>query len=74
LVHHYFVGRHQGRGQALYSSISFGAGGAFGSLLSGYSWSGIGPEATFGVAAGYALLAVVIAWRWIERDPQSQVA
>ena len=24
LVHHYFVGKHQGRGQALYSSISFG--------------------------------------------------
>ncbi len=68
LVHHYFVGRHQGRGQALYSSISFGAGGAFGSLLSGYLWSGIGPAATFWIAAAYALLAVVIAWRWVDRD------
>jgi PPP family 3-phenylpropionic acid transporter len=28
LVHHYFPGRLQGRGQALYSSVSFGAGGA----------------------------------------------
>lgn len=68
LVHHYFIGRHQGRGQALYSSISFGAGGAFGSLLSGYLWSGIGPAATFWIAAAYALLAVVIAWRWVDRD------
>jgi PPP family 3-phenylpropionic acid transporter len=68
LVHHYFIGRHQGRGQALYSSISFGAGGAFGSLLSGYLWSGIGPVATFWVAAAYALLAVVIAWRWLKDE------
>ncbi|EGW54007.1 MFS transporter [Candidatus Endoriftia persephonae] len=68
LVHHYFVGKHQGRGQALYSSISFGAGGAVGSLLSGYLWSGIGPGPTFWVAAGYAALAVVIAWRWIDRE------
>jgi len=68
LVHHYFVGRHQGRGQALYSSVSFGAGGAFGSLLSGYAWTAIGPAATYGVAACYALLAVFIAWRWIDPD------
>ncbi|MCU7892685.1 MAG: MFS transporter [Candidatus Thiodiazotropha sp. (ex Ustalcina ferruginea)] len=68
MVHHYFVGRHQGRGQALYSSISFGAGGAFGSLLSGYLWIGIGAAATYWVAAGYALLALVIAWRWIDRE------
>ncbi|MCU7849299.1 MAG: MFS transporter [Candidatus Thiodiazotropha sp. (ex Lucinoma kastoroae)] len=67
-VHHYFVGRHQGRGQALYSSISFGAGGAFGSLLSGYLWIGIGAAATYWVAAGYALLALVIAWRWIDHE------
>jgi MFS transporter, PPP family, 3-phenylpropionic acid transporter len=66
LVHQYFVGRHQGRGQALYSSISFGAGGAVGSYLSGYFWTGIGPMATYGVAAGYALVAVFIAWRWLD--------
>lgn len=66
MVHHYFVGRHQGRGQALYNSISFGGGGAFGSFLSGYLWSGLGPVTTYGVAAGYALLALFIAWRWVE--------
>jgi PPP family 3-phenylpropionic acid transporter len=68
LIHHFFVGRHQGRGQALYSSLSFGAGGAFGSLLSGYLWSGIGAAATYAVAAGYALLAIFVAWRWITPD------
>ncbi len=71
LIHRYFVGRHQGRGQALYSSLSFGAGGAVGSLLSGYFWDGIGAAATYGVAAGYALLAVAIAWRWVDRDAPS---
>jgi len=70
LVHQYFVGRHQGRGQALYSSVSFGAGGAIGSLLSGYFWTGIGPTATYGVAAGYALVALFIAWRWLDRKAE----
>jgi len=65
LVHHYFVGKHQGRGQALYSSISFGAGGAMGSLLSGYLWTSVSPNSIFWLAAGYAGLAVYIAWRWI---------
>ncbi len=68
LVHHFFVGKHQGRGQALYSSISFGGGGAFGSLLSGYLWTGIGPGPTYWVAAGYALLAMLIVWRWLNHE------
>ncbi len=74
LIHHYFVGRHQGRGQALYSSVSFGAGGAFGSLLSGYLWTGIGPESTYLVAAGYALLAVIVAWGWVDRGSRTGIA
>ena len=65
LVHHFFVGRHQGRGQALYSSVSFGAGGAVGSLLSGYLWTSISPSSIYYTSAGYAGLAVFIAWRWI---------
>ena len=31
LIHKYFTGKHQGKGQALYSSVSFGVGGALGS-------------------------------------------
>lgn len=66
LVHHYFRGRNKGRGQALYSSVSFGAGGAFGSLLSGYAWDGVGASATFAVAAAAALLGAFAAWRLID--------
>ena len=68
LVHHYFRGRHQGRGQALYSSVSFGAGGAVGSLASGYAWEGLGPGPMFAAASLVAVLGALAAWRWI--DPQ----
>ena len=36
LVHQYFGAQHQGKGQALYSSLSFGLGGMLGSFYSGY--------------------------------------
>lgn len=68
LVHQLFRGRHQGRGQALYSSLSFGAGGAVGSFLAGYLWVGIGAEWMFVAAAFAALVASWVAWRGIT-DP-----
>jgi PPP family 3-phenylpropionic acid transporter len=68
LVHRLFTGNHQGRGQALYSSLSFGAGGAAGSLVSGYLWKGIGPESMFLLAAAASFTALVVAYRGIEGD------
>ncbi|MGM0592934.1 MAG: MFS transporter [Pseudomonadota bacterium] len=65
LFHQFFVGRHQGRGQALYSSLSFGAGGAFGALYSGMAWDVIGAATTYYIAAALAALSVGISWRWI---------
>ncbi len=65
-VHHYFTGNNQGRGQALYSSLGFGAGGAIGSLFSGYFWLSPGPAATFSVAAVATMLAFFIAYRWLK--------
>lgn len=59
-VHRFFRGRTQGRGQALYSSISFGAGGAAGSLASGYVWDLGGGPAIFAMAAGLALCALIV--------------
>ena len=50
LVHRFFTGRHQGRGQALYASLSFGAGGAAGSLLSGLLWDQIDHAWLFSLA------------------------
>lgn len=69
LVHRYFRGRTQGRGQALYNSLSFGAGGAAGSLVGGLLWAELGPAVTFGVAACAAALGLLAAWRWLERPP-----
>lgn len=65
-VHHYFTGKNQGRGQALYSSIGFGAGGALGSLLSGYFWLTPGPTVTFSLAAATAFIAFIIGLRWLK--------
>ena len=60
LIHHYFRGRNQARGQAIYVSFSFGAGGTLGSLYSGYTWEALGPQLTFSIAAGLALLAMLV--------------
>lgn len=61
VVHRLFTGSTQGRGQALYSSLSFGAGGALGGLYSGYTWDWIGAASTFYIAAGLAALGWLIA-------------
>jgi PPP family 3-phenylpropionic acid transporter len=65
LIHRYFTGRNQGRGQALYSSLSFGAGGAVGSFISGLGWDTLGPANVYSVAALLAFVALVIAALWI---------
>ncbi|GMR06753.1 MAG: major facilitator superfamily domain-containing protein 6 [Gammaproteobacteria bacterium] len=62
MVHRYFTGRHQHRGMALYGSISFGAGGAVGSLTSGYMMGWFGASFTFAAASLVALIAAVLAW------------
>lgn len=63
LIHRFFTGHHQGTGQALYSSVTFGIGGALGSLYGGYLWDSAGPEVVYLVAAGISLLALLVAWR-----------
>ncbi|MDO9372289.1 MAG: MFS transporter [Gammaproteobacteria bacterium] len=63
VVYRFFTGHHQFRGQAIYSSVSFGGGGAVGSLYSGYMWASAGPTLTFAVAALLSLGAFLIAWR-----------
>jgi PPP family 3-phenylpropionic acid transporter len=76
LIHRLFPGRVQGRGQALYSSMSFGLGGASGSLASGYLWEGLGPFWTFVCASGVGLLALACTlWlaRVLRADPRTPV-
>ncbi len=65
LVHGYFRGRHQGRGQALYSSLSFGAGGAVGTFSSGILWEQWGAPIAYTMASAVALLGAWIVWRFI---------
>lgn len=65
-VHKFFKGRLQGRGQALYSSVSFGAGMAFGSLASGYAWDRFGALFCFQFAALISLIAFILVLFWIE--------
>ncbi len=60
-IHREFKGEHQGRGQALYSSVSFGAGLALGSLVSGYLWDSIGSMQTFIFAAILSAVGVIVA-------------
>ena len=73
LFNRFFTGSNQGKGQALYSSVSFGAGGALGTLVSGYAWEGLGSLPTFLMAAVCGVLAWWIAWRYIEL-PRHKVA
>lgn len=68
LIHRHFPGRLQGRGQALYSSLSFGLGVSLGSLMSGAMWEPLGPASTFFMAAFMTVLAAVLCWKWLERD------
>ncbi len=61
LIHRHFTGKLQVRGQGLYSSVSFGAGGVAGSILSGYAWQHLGAAMTYYFAAAVALVAWLIA-------------
>ena len=62
LIHQRFRGRLQTRGQALYTSLSWGLGGALGGLASGAMWERWGPAATFSLSSVIALagLAIVV--------------
>jgi PPP family 3-phenylpropionic acid transporter len=64
LIHHFFRGRHQSRGQALFGSLTYGAGGMAGGLLSGPLWQNFGAAAMYSVSAAAALIGfVLLAWK-----------
>jgi PPP family 3-phenylpropionic acid transporter len=66
LFHRHFAGRHHGKGQALYSSITYGLGGAIGAYFSGVLWETSGSTAAFLTAALLAVAGLVIGRRWIK--------
>lgn len=67
IIRRFFRDGHAGRGQALYSSISFGAGGAAGAFLAGLWWS-VSPVGSFLAAAGASFLALLITGYWLSDD------
>jgi len=60
LVHEFFQGRHQSRGQALFGSLTYGAGGILGGLASGPIWQHWGASALYSFSAGMALLGLML--------------
>ena len=56
MTHQYFKGRHQSKGQGLYTSVSYGMGGTFGGLFSGYAWGALGSSWTFTISGVFGLL------------------
>ncbi len=60
LINRYFEGGLQGRGQAIYSSMTFGAGIAVGSFVGGQLWEAVGGVWTFALSAGVAFIAMLI--------------
>ncbi len=63
LVHEFFQGRHQSKGQALYGSITYGAGGMIGGLASGPIWVHFGPSMLYTFSAVAALLGLALLWK-----------
>ena len=75
VIHQFFQGRYQARGQALYTSMGFGAGGAAGGLLTGWMWDHVGPALTFTAGSAAALLALlIVATRLRLKQPAHAVA
>jgi PPP family 3-phenylpropionic acid transporter len=63
-VHRIFSGRLEARGQALYSSLTYGVGGAAGTLVAGWTWESFGPGPTFTVSALAGVIgAILVAWK-----------
>lgn len=61
IIRRWFKGTHQGQGQALYSSFSFGAGGASGALLAAFWWDH-NASLTFLIASASVFLAFVFTY------------
>ena len=66
----FFGKHHHGQGQALYSGLTFGAGGAAGAWISGFLVDGISTSAAFWGGAVAMAIAVVITWKGLRSPPE----
>src|SRR5574340_1146173 len=62
LVHEFFRGRHQSKGQTLFGSVTYGAGGMLGGLASGPIWQHYGPSVLYSCSAAMALAGMLLMW------------
>jgi MFS transporter, PPP family, 3-phenylpropionic acid transporter len=63
-VNRWFPAECKGRGQALYSSLSFGAGGLVGGVVSGALWDRLGGAWVYSLSALAAVFGGLIILRW----------
>ncbi len=74
MVHEFFQGRHQSKGQALFGSFTYGAGGMLGGLVSGPIWQHWGASALYTFSAGAALLGLILMWWKLRKMAQNRAA
>ena len=64
IVNEWFQGARHVRGQALFSSLTYGAGSAFGALMAGGLWQTVGPQWTYSAASLSAACGLLLLlWR-----------
>ena len=61
-LNRWFAPHQQGTVQALFGSISYGAGGVIGGIFSGYSWDAYGAGITYSGASMFALVGMLLIW------------
>lgn len=66
IIHQYFRGKHQAKGQAIYSSIGYGLGGTIGGISGGYALQYLGGETTFVLTAIYPLIGFLVVAIWLK--------
>jgi PPP family 3-phenylpropionic acid transporter len=64
----WFAPQQQAHMQGLYGSLSFGAGGMVGGLLSGQSWDSLGAGMTYSFGALFAAIGGLLVWRWLSSE------
>jgi len=66
IIHQYFRGKHQAKGQAIYSSVGYGLGGTIGGISGGYALQYLGGETTFVMTAIYPLIGFLVVAIWLK--------
>lgn len=70
-LNRWFPSQQQGRVQALYGSISFGAGGMLGNAVSGEAWTALGAGWTYTLGAAFAAVGGWLIWRGLRAGNES---